>query len=127
MKLVQQIKRMFEPSAAKVQTLKDHRTVSRDGLALRFITMQTPELCLRAVMQNSDALQHVYNQTETICIIAVNRNGLALRFVKNQSYAICSAAVKQNSDALQYVRDTDMLEYCKSVIELTNRIQQSRT
>ena len=60
----------------------DLEMVKRNGMALRFVKEQTPEICLAAVQQD----------------------GLALKYVKEQTPEICSAAVKQNSKAHKYVR-----------------------
>ena len=79
--------------------------VTRNGLALRYVQNQTPELCMAAVTQNGHALQYVQNQTPEICIAAVMRIGYALEHVTNQTPEICTAAVAENGWALQYVAD----------------------
>ena len=55
--------------------------VKQNGLALRYVKEQTPDICLAAVKQNGLALRFVKEQTPDICLEAVKQNGLALRFV----------------------------------------------
>ena len=79
--------------------------VKQDGLALRYVKEQTPEICLEAVKQNGYALQYVKEQTEEICLEAIKRYVYALRYVKDQTPEICLEAVKNNGWALQYVNE----------------------
>ena len=49
------------------------KAVQQNGMDLRFVENQTPEICMVAVKQNSDALQYVRDQTPEICMVAVKR------------------------------------------------------
>ena len=44
--------------------------VKRDGMELRFIEHQTPEICMAAVKQSELALEFVKEQTPEICLAA---------------------------------------------------------
>jgi len=63
------------------------------------------QMSLAVVQLNGMALRHIRDQTPEICLAAVQQNGLALRCVTDQTPEICMAAVKQHGRALQYVRD----------------------
>ncbi len=56
--------------------------VQTDGLRLKEITTQTPEICLAAVHQNGLALQYVKEQTHEICLAAVKQNPMSLQHAK---------------------------------------------
>ena len=49
--------------------------VNQDGLALRHVKEQTPEICMVAVTENGDALRYVKKQTPEICRAAVTQDG----------------------------------------------------
>ena len=55
------------------------KSVRFDGMRLRFVSKQTPEICLAAVKQNAKALQYVKIQTPEICLAAVENDGNALQ------------------------------------------------
>lgn len=55
--------------------------VKKDGLALRCVRDQTPEICLAAVKENGWALQFVRKQTPAICLAAVRQNSNAFKWV----------------------------------------------
>ena len=80
------------------------KMVKENGLFLKFIENQTPEICLVAVKQNGCILEYVKEQTSGICLEAVKQNGYALEYVKDQIPEICLEAVKQNGYALRYVK-----------------------
>ena len=69
--------------------------VKRDGLMLREVKEQTPEICMEAVRQNSWALQYVREQTEEMCLMAVERDVNVLSFVKNLTPKIREIASRQ--------------------------------
>jgi hypothetical protein len=77
--------------------------VKQNCYALRFVQIQTPEICLEAVKQDGYALKFVKIQTPEICLAAVKQEGYALQLVNIQTPEICLEAVKQNGYALQYV------------------------
>ena len=77
--------------------------VIKDGYVLRYVTEQTPEICLAAVKQNGYALKYVREQTPELCLAAVKQDGYSLKYVREQTPELCLAAVKQNCDALQFV------------------------
>ena len=62
--------------------MTDLERVKRDGLALKHMTTQTPEICMEAVKQNGFALQYVKKQTPEICIEAINQNVKVKRYIK---------------------------------------------
>ena len=55
-----------------------------------------PKHCLQAVKQNGLALRWVENQTPDICLEAVKQNGYALAFVINQTPLIIHYLKKYN-------------------------------
>jgi hypothetical protein len=81
--------------------------VKKQGMKLRHVPVseQTPEICLAAVQNDEDALEHVQNQTPEICMAAVQNDGHALVYVKEQTPEICLAAVQGNAWALQFVEE----------------------
>ena len=79
--------------------------VKENGLALRFVKEQTPEICLEAVKQDGQALRFVKEQTPEICLVAVKQYGYALKWVKEQTFEICLEAVKQYGLAFEYVKE----------------------
>jgi len=48
----------------------DMAAVKQDGVALRHVKTQTPELCTEAVKQNGWALYYVKTQTPELCVAA---------------------------------------------------------
>jgi hypothetical protein len=54
----------------------------KDGLALRYVKKQTPELCLAAVQQNGWALLYAKEQTPELCFAAVQQNSLVLEYIQ---------------------------------------------
>lgn len=53
-----------------------------DFISLKNIKNQTPEMCLRSVIQNWQELKYVENQTREICITAIKINPRAIVFIK---------------------------------------------
>ena len=64
--------------------LESLRAVENYGDALKYVAIQTPEICLRAVENYGDALRFVAIQTPEICLKAVENDGDALQYVKIQ-------------------------------------------
>lgn len=101
--------------------------VSKNGEILRYISVQTDELCLTAVQQNGNAVKYVQHPTTKIymaavqqyghalgdikekdrtpelCLAAVQNDGKALIDVPQQTDALCLAAVQKDGEALRYV------------------------
>ena len=63
----------------------DMATVQQDGMALKHINAQTPELCMLAVQQDGYALEYVTEQTPALCMAAVRQNGYALEYVRDDA------------------------------------------
>lgn len=106
--------------------------VARDGLALRHVKIQTPEVCRAALKENANArefvripirvllndwekeyehlkgygyaLRTMIEQTERFCLLAVQSNAGALRFVREQTPDVCWAACLKSGTTLRYVR-----------------------
>ena len=91
------------------------RAIEIDGMALRYVKNQTPEMCLEAVRQNGYALEFVKDQTPEICLQAVRQKGCALQYVKNQTPEICLEAVRRSCHAFQYVKN-QTLEICLEAV-----------
>jgi len=85
--------------------MNDLERVRLDGMQLEFVTEQTDEICMQAILQNPYALQFVKNQTPEMCLEAVRIDGDTLEYVKNQTHEICLEAVRQCSYALEFVID----------------------
>jgi hypothetical protein len=79
--------------------------VKRNGSALRFVKVQTPEICLAAVKRNGSVLRFVKEQTSKICLAAVKQDEYALFAVKNQTPEICMIAVKENGNIINFVKE----------------------
>ena len=62
------------------------KAVEQNGYALKYVAIQTENICLKAVEQNGYALKFVAIQTENICLKAVEKNDYALQFVKESQF-----------------------------------------
>lgn len=60
---------------------------------------------VRRVAEHPDLLKYVLVQTPEICLAAVEENGLALQYVDKPTADICNAAVKQTAEAMKFVPD----------------------
>ena len=60
--------------------------VKRDGMELRLIEHQTPEICMAAVKQDGYALRFVKEQTRELCLAAIQKDGWSLQYVKKSSH-----------------------------------------
>ena len=78
--------------------------VKENGLALKFVNTQTPEICLEAVKQYGCALAYVSHQTPEMCLEAVKRYGCALAYVIHQTPEIVARAIVQDPNAKECVR-----------------------
>lgn len=58
------------------------REVKRNGLLLRWVKEQTPEICMAAVKQNGNALQWVKEQTLELCAVAMLKNPNVEKYAK---------------------------------------------
>ena len=101
------------------------KAIDQYNKILKYISNQTYELCLKAILLDSDNIEYVKDITsefyielcklaihknvssieyinknlngyDEICMEAVKNNGLALRYIKNKTPEICMKAVKQN-------------------------------
>jgi hypothetical protein len=88
--------------------------VEQNGLAIRHLRYQSPEVCLAAVKQNGLALAYIHKQQskyqfiratelDPILIAAVCQNGMALAYVQDKIPELCKMAVDQTPNALMYV------------------------
>ena len=98
-------------SFVKTQTLNPIDCRQSNGIALRLVNEQTPELRIAAVMQNGWALESSKNKRLKFVLLQSNKwscseirenptrlvllltNCLALKYVKKQTTEICLAAV----------------------------------
>jgi hypothetical protein len=87
---------------------KQLSAVKRNGYSLRFISEQSPELCMEAVKQDGWALQFVILQNCDICLEAVKKYGDALQFVSVQTPQMCLESFNQNANNLQYIKDENL-------------------
>ena len=88
MKTLKDFKKEYDNLSIK-KNLKGNdalEAVKQNGHALRFVSEQTPEICLKAVRQNGHALQYVSEQTPEICLEAVKQDGYALQFVSERIF-----------------------------------------
>jgi len=53
--------------------------------ALRFIDIQTEEICIEAVRIDSDAARYVNNQTEAVCLAAVESFPTSVNWIRNRN------------------------------------------
>lgn len=60
------------------ENMTELEKVKQNGLNLKYVKEQTPEICLAAVQENGLALEYVKEQTPEICLAAVKRSGCAL-------------------------------------------------
>lgn len=57
--------------------------MANNGNGIKYVPVQTNELCLAAVRQNGMALEYILHQTEDLCFEAVKQNKMALYYVKS--------------------------------------------
>lgn len=72
-------RRTVNPVISKENALKE---VKRNGLLLRWVKEQTPEICMAAVKQNGEALQWVKEQTPEMCAAAMLENPNAEKYAE---------------------------------------------
>jgi hypothetical protein len=94
----------------------------QNGMALRYIREQTPEICMEAVKQDGQALYFVKNQTLEICLFAVEQDGMALGYVdlNIKNHDICMAALRQNGCALRYIPSQESNFYRMKRLQMDN-------
>jgi hypothetical protein len=91
--------------------------IKENGLALKFIKSQTPELCKLAIEKNANALQYVHIQTPELCNLAVSIDGDTLQYVHIQTPELCKLAIMSYGLALKYVKNqTD--ELCELAVQI---------
>jgi len=79
------------------------KAVRKEGLTLRWVTEQTPEICEAAVENCGTAIAYAKYQTEAMCLKAVREHGLNLQFVQKQTAQICLEAVRNFCIAFRFV------------------------
>ena len=62
------------------------KAVKQNGYALKYVIVQTPEICLESVKKNGYVLQYVFVQTSEICLEAVKQDGDALQYVSSEMF-----------------------------------------
>ncbi len=72
-------RRTADPAISKENALRE---VKRNGLLLRWVKEQTPEICMAAVKQNGEALQWVKEQTPEMCAAAMLENPNAEKYAE---------------------------------------------
>ena len=72
---------------------------------------------LPIVQQNGLDIRHLRHQPPDICLAAVRQNGLALGYVKYKLLNICVEAVLQNSRAIQFIEDEKIKQKCLKEVE----------
>jgi hypothetical protein len=80
---VKNIVKSFDLATNKEQTDEECKSaVMKDGLQLKFVIEQTPEICMMAIKQNPEALKFVViPQTFEMCRCAIEQNGLMFEHV----------------------------------------------
>lgn len=102
------------------------QSVISDGMNLKYVKLQTPEICMAAVTNNGWALQYVRKQTKEMCKVAVSNNGMALEFVKHQTEEICKLAVQNNPLSFRFVKDPSDEFTMFAIFEDTRNIRFAR-
>ena len=82
------------------------KAVERNGNALKYVLHQTPEICIAAVNRDSRAIKYVHNKTPEIYLEFVKNYGMLLSGIEEQYQTdeICLAAVKNDGLALEFVK-----------------------
>jgi hypothetical protein len=78
--------------------------------------VQKRNTILEDVKKDGLLLKDIKNQTPEICLAAVSNYGHALKFVHKQTLEICLAAIKQNEYAVHHVDKKILLEIYKEKI-----------
>ncbi len=95
--------------------------ISINGLEIKYVKNQTPELCLEAVKNNGLAIEYIKNQTPDLCLEAVKRHGYAIQYIKNQTPELCLEAVKNNGLAIEYI-ENQTPELCQMAFDISYEV-----
>ncbi len=103
------------------------KILKKDGLELKNLTNQTYDLCYKAILNNSKAIQYVNSDLLTneeyynLCNLTDNYYNILQHINKNkltdeQYYNFCNKALKTNGIQLKYIKkQTD--ELCKTAVQ----------
>ena len=84
--------------------IRTHRletqAVMKNGLHLRLIVDQTDEIRGLAIDQNSRAIKYDTVQSESMCLRAVKKDGMVLRHIFKPTLRVCYEAVQNNINAI---------------------------
>lgn len=91
---------------ASLQTLEIcEKALKIDGMCLKYVVNQTERLCYDSLMSSKGAsFCLIKNQTKFLCKEAMKIDGNLLMYVVDQTFEICFEAVKKNSLAVRYVK-----------------------
>jgi competence CoiA-like predicted nuclease len=80
------------------------KLLSLNGLLLKYIDMQTDELCIIAIKNNINAYEYIKNKTYELNKKILNVNGLTIQFIKNIDFNIelLLIAIANNKNAIKY-------------------------
>lgn len=79
---------LFKKAKSQIYDVDD---LYYDGALIQYFDNPSEKLCLIAVTENGEALQHIKNQTKEICIMAIQQD-------------ICLLAIQSNPYAIIYVK-----------------------
>jgi hypothetical protein len=106
-----------------------NKIVKNNGLALKYIQQQTPELCMTAVQQNGLAVHYVKEITDDIYLEAVKQNGNAIfspdELEATNLISVCYKDYTNNTyfpDKIPHIKDF-LFTFVKDVGGITNRNQ----
>lgn len=85
------------------------RLVKINGVLLKFIESQTPEIIEEAVKNDERAFRHVRKQTEEMCIKMIIKHPKVFRYVENKTPYMCRLAVRVRRCNIEYIDDKDIL------------------
>ena len=91
---------------ASLQTLEIcEKALVNDGMCLKYVINQTERLCYESLISSKGAsFNLIKNQTKFLCKEAMKIDGTLLIHVNEQTFEICFEAVKQTPSAIRYVK-----------------------
>jgi hypothetical protein len=106
------LEEFFKPVFSPDETDRLLFDLSKDGLLIKYIANQTPDMCSIAVNQNPLAILHVTSPTEELWLSAVSKESYLFRSARNPSNALCWAALKSDPQLLFYMQEQATEEMC---------------
>lgn len=93
--------------------------VTKNGMALEFIQLQTTHLCELAILQTPDAIQFVHIHSDILNIKSIYRDGCALKYIhpSHQTYELrMHSLICSKGESIQYMNEINEMDEKKEQI-----------